>query len=276
MPLYETKNKKWTENEETLLLESYILFGPNWKCIKEKIKSRSCIQIRCRWQKILIKSFIKYRKFKENTSLSDIDIFKVLYYTIFFKLNLLNIIEEANSKGINLSNSALNTQRDIKRYIMKKLSKIFIIDKVPKILNKRVFNIMHLHTKEYVTYINETFVSLFNKEKSSLLTYLTNSNLSLLSNSKSNKIIKEKVVCSLQRVESKQKFDLSFKYNYNDSCSYKDSSSYNNEDNKNEEDFTIIKALDTKLFNFGTPLSQFIFHNNLNEQVKKPTITLLN
>lgn len=171
---------KWTQPEHIKFIEAYFLFGHNWKHVFDHIQTRSCIQIRCHWQKLYRKIKVHSKKYRLGHLETD-ESLKMVFYELFSLLSTDTLKDLGSKYKIDLEHRQQELFREIRSYMNNE--------------NKKEYKSLSIDlTSENLLYFSENTLNdsfICNEEKPNQAADFTNDNtiLSMCSKVKASKKI---------------------------------------------------------------------------------------
>jgi hypothetical protein len=115
----DTKIGKWSTEEHQSFLEAYLVFGHRWKDIQQHIGTRSCLQIRCHWQKQFKKIANKAKKY-EKIAHNKYELLVYLFLELFRIQDTNKVLSLANNHKISLFNRRTEVIDELSKEFNKK------------------------------------------------------------------------------------------------------------------------------------------------------------
>lgn len=110
---------KWTNEEHSLFLEGFFLYGHNWNKVKKYVKTRTSIQIRCHYQKFDRKLYVNSKKYINN---SKKDLYENLFFDCFGSININRLYKYSNKHKIILQERYFSLLNEFDNVIIIKLN----------------------------------------------------------------------------------------------------------------------------------------------------------
>lgn len=110
---------KWTNEEHSLFLEGFFLYGHNWNKVKKYVKTRTSIQIRCHYQKFDRKLYVNSKKYINN---SKKDLYENLFFDCFVSININRLYKYSNKHKIILQERYFSLLNEFDNGLINKLN----------------------------------------------------------------------------------------------------------------------------------------------------------